>query len=136
MTQFAVNRPLNERNLHDDLRPDPMCAKPRESAGLREERLRDFEFVQACPKVQQELCVEAGSDLAGKHEVLMIKVTDQQSPKTDATALRIRESTYDKFLRRFALHLQPMRRAAMLIRRRAQFSDHTFPSFTTRALPW
>ena len=54
--------------------------------------------------------------LPAKTKSVPIEVSHQQRAETDAAALRIRESANDEFLRRLALHLQPVRRAAVLVR--------------------
>ena len=91
--------------------------------------------IEARAQVEQQLRVEAGADLAGKHEVLAFVVADEQRAEADARALRIGKAADDELLRRLALHLQPVLRAAMLVRRAAAFRDHAFPAFAPRAFP-
>ena len=73
VAQLAVHRPLDERHLHDDLRPHPVRAHARQPVGLRERRRRDLERVEPRAQVEQELGVEAGADLAGEDEVVASK---------------------------------------------------------------
>src|SRR2546428_223587 len=118
MAQLTVHSPFDEGYLHNNFGQDPMCANTWQPFRFREGRLRDFEFVQPRAQVQQELRVETGADFAGKDEIIPIEVPHEQRAETDAAALRIRESADDKLLRSLALHLQPVRRAAMLAARR------------------
>src|SRR5215467_10944735 len=116
MAQLAVCGPLDERNLHDDFGSHPVCANARQSFGFREWRVWDLELVQPSTKRQQQFRVEAGADFAGEDEIILIEVAYEQRAETDAAALRICESANDEFLSGLALHLQPMRRAAVLVR--------------------
>ena len=84
---------------------------------------------------RSSLRIETRADLAGEDEVVAIEIADEQRAQADAAALRIGESADDEFLRRLALHLQPVRRAAVLVGRVAAFRDHAFPSFAAGALP-
>ena len=52
--------------------------------------------------------VQQRVDLAGKDELAAVVVPHEQGTKADAGALGIGESADNEFLRRFALHLQPM----------------------------
>ena len=91
--------------------------------------------VEPRSQIQQELCVEAGADLPGKHEIAAFVVADEQRAQADARALRIGEPAHDELLRRLALHLQPVLRAAMLVRRASPLGDHAFPALAPGALP-
>ena len=88
----------------------------------------DLERVEPRAQVEQQLGVEAGADLAGEHEIVLFEVADQQRAQADARALRIGEAADDELLRRLALHLQPVRRAAVLVRRVAPLGDDALPS--------
>ena len=70
MPELAVHRPLDERDLHDDLGADPVRAQARQPDALGERRLRDLERIQPRAEVQQQLRVEAGADLPGEDEVV------------------------------------------------------------------
>ena len=72
--------------------------------------------VETVSKVEQHLRVEAGADLSGKHQIGPVVVADEQRAEPDARALWIGEAADDEFLRELALHLQPVLRAAMLVR--------------------
>ena len=135
MAQLAVHGPLDECDLHDDLGPHPVRAQARQSRGLRERRLRDLESVEPGTQVEQQLGVEAGADLAGKDEVVAVEVADKQRAETDAAALRIGEAADNKLLRGLALHLEPVRRPPVLVRRVAALGDDAFPALAARALP-
>ena len=73
--------------------------------------------------------------LPAKTKSLAVVVADEQGAETDARTLRIGEPAHDELLRRLALHLQPVLRAAVLVRRAAALGDHAFPSFAAGALP-
>src|SRR5262245_29382312 len=112
-----------------------MRPRSRQAAGLRERRRGDLEDVEAASQVQQELRVETGADLAGEDEVGSVLVADEQSAKADARPLRVGEPSDNELLRRLALHLQPVLRAAMLVGRTAPFRDHPFPTLTPGEVP-
>src|SRR3954465_4465760 len=135
MPQLVVHRPFDERHLDDDLRADPVGAEARYPRGFRERRLRDLERIQARAKVEQQPGIEAGADLAGKHEVVALDVPDEQRTEADTSALRIGEAADRQLLGGFALHLEPALRAAVLVDRAESLRDHTFPAFAARALP-
>ena len=73
--------------------------------------------------------------LPAKTKSLAFVVADEQRAEADARALRIGEAADDELLRRLALHLQPVLRAAMLVRRAAPLGDHAFPALAPGALP-
>ena len=135
MPELAVHGPLDERGLHDNLRTHPVCAELWQADGLREGRRRQFDGVEAPSQIQQEPGVETRADLAGIDEIAVFVVPDQQGAEADARALRIGKSADDEFLRRLALHLQPMLRAAMLVRRAAPFRNDAFPALPAGTLP-
>src|SRR4029450_11414954 len=115
MAKLAVDRPFNEGDLHDDLWTHPMSAHAWQLESLRERRLRNPERTQPAAQVQQQLRIETGTDLSGKDEVARLVVAHQQRAEADPNTLWIREPSNDELLRRFALHLQPVRRATMLV---------------------
>ena len=117
MAKLAVHRPFDEGDLHDDLGPHPVRAQARQPDGLGERRLRDLERIEPRAQVQQQLRVEARADLPGEDEVgrPSLEVADQQRAQADAGSLRIGEPADHELLRRLALHLQPVRRAAVLV---------------------
>src|SRR6266571_8328478 len=116
MAQLSMHGPFDEGSLHDDFRQHPMCTKARQPFGFRERRFRDLELVEPRTQVQQQLRVEAGADFAGKDEIIPIEIPHEQRAETDTAAPWIRESANDELLRSLALHLQPVRRAAVLVR--------------------
>src|SRR4030095_3081603 len=115
MAKLAVDRPFNEGDLHDDLWTHPVSATAWQLESLRERRLRNLERIQPGAQVQQKLCVEACTDLSRKDEVGRFEVPDEQCAETDSDTLWVGEPSNDELLRRFALHLQPVRRATMLV---------------------
>src|SRR5207248_10939946 len=121
-------------HLHDELGTNPVRAA-RQSAALRERRLRDLGAIEARAQLAQEPGVEPGAHLAGEDEVVAGEVADQERPQSDAAALGVGEAADDKLLRRLALHLQPVGRAAVLVRRVATLRNHPFPPLLARALP-
>ena len=64
-----------------------------------------------------------------------VVVADEQRAQADACALRIGEPADDELLRRLALHLQPVLRAPMLVRRAAALGDHALPALAPGPLP-
>jgi hypothetical protein len=108
MTQLAVDRPLDERDRHDDLGPHPVRADPGQTLRLREQRRRDLDRVEALPQIDKHPRVEPGADLPGEHEVVMLVATHQQRPQAYASTLRIGEAADDEVLRELTLHLQPV----------------------------
>src|SRR5437867_1854925 len=116
MAKLAVNGPLDERDLHDKLGTYPVRADARQADGFGERRLRDFKAPEPLAEVQQQLRVEAGADLPGEHEVVSLEVADEQRAEPDPAPLRIGESADHELLRRLAFHLQPVPRAAVLVR--------------------
>ena len=115
MAKLAVHRPFDEGDLDDDLRTHPMRAHAWQPDGLRERRLRDLERIQPRAEIQQQLRVETGADLPAKTKSSRLEVAHQQRAEADPYALWVREPANDELLRRFTLHLQPVRRAAMLV---------------------
>src|SRR5262249_55737839 len=100
MSQLSVHRPLDEPDLHDHLRTNPVAVTG-EALAVRERRLLDGKSIETSSQIEQELRVEAGADLAGEDEVVGVVVTDQQRAESHACALRISKSADDEFLRRF-----------------------------------
>ena len=54
--------------------------------------------VELRAQVQQQLRVEAGADLPGEHEVVVLEIADEQRAEPDARALGIGESADDELL--------------------------------------
>src|SRR6266851_2065977 len=115
MSQLPMHRPLNKPNLHDNLRSHPVRAHLRQTDGSGKRRLRNLELIQLCAQIHEQLRVKTSSNLPCEHEVVTIEVANKQRAKTDTLALWICEPADDEFLRHLAFHLQPMRRAAMLV---------------------
>src|SRR6188508_1651373 len=107
---------------------DPVSPDTRQARRLGEGRLRDLERIQPGAELQQQLRVETRADLAGKHEVVLIVMSNQQGTETLPSALRIGESSDDELLRRLAFHLQPVGRAAVLVAGVAPLGDDAFPT--------
>ena len=94
-----------------------------------------LEHVELPPKVEQQLRVEAGADLAGEDEVLAVEVAHEQRAEADARSLRVGKPADDKLLRRLALHLEPVARAAVLVPGVAALGDDALPALAAGALP-
>src|SRR5439155_12642878 len=99
MAKFPLCRPLNEGDLHDDLRTHPVRPNARQPNGFGEGRCWERKRVEPSAEFQQELCVEARADLSGKNEVFILEIADQQRTQTDPSALRIGEAADYKLLR-------------------------------------
>src|SRR5258708_936425 len=123
MAQLAMCGPLNKPNLHDDLRTHPVCTQARQSNSFRKRRLPYLEIIQSCTQLQQQLGVEASSNLSREHKLVTFVITNQERTESDAFALRICESPNDELLRHLALHFQPMFRTALFINRIAPLRD-------------
>src|SRR5688572_16677027 len=117
MPQLAVYGPFRERDLHDDFGLDPMGSDLRQPYGLGERRGRLLDPIEPLTQVEEQGVVEAGSDLAGEDEVVRFEIPDEQRAEADARALRIGEPADDQFLRRLALHFEPVLRTAMFVGR-------------------
>src|SRR5260370_16019118 len=124
MAELSVHGPFAKGDLYDDLGTHTMRAQARQPLGFGEGRLCDLERVQLPAEIEEQLRVEAGADLPGKHKVIALEVTDEQGAQADPSTLRIREPTSHELLRRLALHFQPVRRSAMLVWRTAALRDH------------
>src|SRR5438477_2567501 len=111
-----------------------MRAKARQPRATRERRCRNLQPVQARAQLQEELGVEAGADLAREDEALPFEVAHQQRAQSDARASWLGEPTNDQLLPHLALHLQPVRRPAMLVAGVASLGDDALPTFTGGAL--
>src|SRR5262245_46846775 len=98
MPQFAVRCPLDEADLNHDFGTRPVHAKLGQPRRLGERRSRYFERVESTSKIQQQFGVEAGAELAGEDEIILIEVPDQQGTEADAGTLRIGESADNQLL--------------------------------------
>src|SRR5262245_10045103 len=76
--QLIMPRPLQKRDLNDDLRPYPVRAHAWQAFAFRERRVGDLERVETFAELEQEFRVEAGSDFARENEVIILEVADQQ----------------------------------------------------------
>src|SRR4051812_5846901 len=92
MTELPVHSPLDEGNLHNDLRAHPMRSHLRQSDGLRERRFRNLERIEPGAQLQQQLRIESGPDLSREDELVPLEVPDEQGAETDTSALRVRKS--------------------------------------------
>src|SRR4051794_9367560 len=91
--------------------------------------------IEAHPQLAQQLFVEARAHLSREHEVVAFVVPDEQRAEADPLAPRIGEAAHDELLAGLAFHLQPMRRAAMLVPRITPFRDDPFPTLLASAFP-
>ena len=71
MTKLVVLGPLDEADLDDDLRTDPVSAQTRQTDRFGKGRLRYFERVELLAELKQQLSIEAGADLAGENELIL-----------------------------------------------------------------
>src|SRR5215468_3174801 len=70
VAQLAVRRPLDERDLNDDFRPNPVRADARHAFSLCKRRVRDFEFVETRAKIDQHSGVKTRADLSSKGKIV------------------------------------------------------------------
>src|SRR5688500_11311182 len=117
MAKLTVHGPFNEADLYHHLRTHPVRAQTRQANGFGKWRLFNLELIQSRTQFQQQLRVKTSSHLPCESEVIVLVVSHQQRAESDARTLRVCESTHDQLLRHLALHLQPMRGAAMLVQR-------------------
>src|SRR5262245_12219960 len=129
MAQLAVAGPLDEGDLDDDFGSRPVRAVARQADRTRERRARERERVELRSELRQQLRVEAGADLSREHEVVALEVADEQRAQADPAAPRVGEAADHELLRRLALHLEPMRRATVLVERVAPLRDDALPAF-------
>jgi hypothetical protein len=135
MTKLVMHRPFSERDLYDDLGTDPVRAKARQAGRLGEWGLVGLDAIQFRPQFAEQPGVEAGADLPSEHEVAAFEVPHEQCTETDSRPLRIGKAAHDEFLARLTLHLQPVRRTAVLVDRVATLRDDAFPALLARPLP-
>src|SRR4026209_1272369 len=129
MAQLAVAGPRDEGDRADGLGARPVRPVARQADGPREGRPRDGERVELLAELPEQLRVEAGADLSREHEVVALEIADEQRAQADPLASRIGETSDHELLRRLALHLEPVRRAAVLVGRVAPLRDDAFPAF-------
>src|SRR4051812_8651469 len=136
MAKLLVHGPFDERDLHDDLRDDPMHPDARQSFRASERRPRNFDGVESRAQIEEECRIEARADLAREDEIVSLEIAHEQRSQADAPTLRIGESAYDKVLGELALHLEPGLRALLLVNGIEPLRDHAFPPFGARSRPW
>src|SRR5437899_4980510 len=105
MAQLSVRRPLDEPDLDDDLRPNPVSSNARQALPTGERCRGDFKRVQAFAQIPQQLRIEPGSNFAREQQVVTPEMTDEQCAETNSRALRIGETAHDEFLCGLTLHL-------------------------------
>ena len=135
MAQLAVHRPLDEGDLHDDLRPHPVRAQARQAVAFVNGGFAISSASSRARRSSSSFVSKPVPTLPAKTKSSLLEVADQQRAEADASALRIGEAADDELLRRLAFHLQPVRRAAVLVRRVAPLGDDAFPALAARALP-
>src|SRR5258707_1786195 len=79
--------------------------------------------------------MEAGADLPGEDKIFVFKIADEERAQPNASAWGVGDPGDHQLLRFLALHLQPVRGAAMLVSRVAALRDYAFPALAARALP-
>src|SRR5262245_28830614 len=80
--KLVVPRPFKERDLHDDLGPNPMLTETRQPLRSRERRLRDLECVEPRPELREEPRIETRTNLSGEHEFVAVEVADKERAET------------------------------------------------------
>jgi hypothetical protein len=75
--QFSVDGPLDECDLDDELRTNPVRPDTRQAGRFREWTGGDFDGVHARAQIQQLLRIESGSHLTREYEVVAFKVAEQ-----------------------------------------------------------
>ena len=136
MTKLAVRGPFDEGDLHDDLGTRPVNPQARQAFGFRERRRRNLEAIQSIAEVEQQLRVESrcrscrrrrnrrrrNSRRAARPVRRVLPCGSVNPPTTSSCAS-------------LALHLQPVRRAPLLVGRVAPLGDDAFPALAAGPLP-
>jgi len=87
MAQFAMNGPLDERDLYNHFRVHPVDAKARQARASGEWGLSSLDLIESGPKFGQELSVQTSADFACKHEIAPVKISDKQYTQPSTTSL-------------------------------------------------
>ncbi|GAO05602.1 hypothetical protein PSR1_04516 [Anaeromyxobacter sp. PSR-1] len=108
MAHLPVAGPLGERDLGDQLRPDPV-RDPAERAGRarRERRVGALQAIQARAQRARRRLREAGADLPGEAQRAALVEAHQQRPDPLAAALGVGEAADHQLLAGEALRLGP-----------------------------
>ena len=136
VAQLAVHGPLDERDLHDDLRPHPVRARRGRPVARVNGDCRDLDGVEAGAQIEQQLACRSrcrpcrrtrsrrrrSSRRAARRGRRALPCGSVKPPTTSSCA-------------GLALHLQPVRRAAVLVGRVATLRDHAFPALARRPAP-
>src|SRR5436309_574200 len=136
MAKLAMHRPLDEGDLHDDLGTHPVRPNSGQPDGFGERGFWNLERIEPRAEFHQQLHIEARTYLAGEDKIFILEITYEQRAQTDSSSLRVGEPADHKLLRRLALHLHPVRRAAMLVQRVPPLCNDAFPAFAAGPLPW
>ena len=80
-------RPLDE-GLHDDLGTHPMRPNARKQDSFCERGPRNFERIELCAKLQQQVRIEARARPSGEDEIFVFEIADEQRAQTNPPALR------------------------------------------------
>src|ERR671934_1039369 len=131
LAQLPIAGPLLERDLCDELRP-----RPRRIAHARrriERRPFGAERRQRAPELGERLRREAGADLAGVAEPVVVVEPDEERAEVRAGALRRREAADDELGFLAHLDLEPLSRAdARLVRGADVLGDDALPPLGLR----
>ena len=129
VTQLAVDGPLDERDLDDDLAAAPSARAAAAALRLVNGGCRISSAIERRAQSQQQLRVEAGADLAREDEVVAVEVADQQRAETDAAPCgSVKPPTTSSWVASHFIFSQCGERRCSY-RRVAPLGDDAFPAF-------
>src|SRR5919197_5696017 len=98
MSEFAVDRPLDEADPDHERGSHPVRAHARQSDRSGEGRASGLERIESRAEPAQQAPIEASADFAGVDEAGPVgsNIADEQRPEADPTALRIGEPADDE----------------------------------------
>src|SRR5215218_15658 len=131
MAEAPVARPLGEADLAHELRSCPARAG-RDRLERLERRLRLLELAQPRAQLPQRRVVEARADPARVAEHAVAVVAHEQRSELRARSLRRREPADHELLLGVALQLQPVARAAAVVRAVGTLGDHSLEALLAR----
>src|SRR4026209_906266 len=135
MTKLAMHRPFDECDLDNDLGTYPVRPDAWQPDGFSERGFRNLERIEPRAEFHEQLGIEARTDFPGEDEILILVIADKQCAQADPSSLRIGEPAHHELLRRFALHLQPVRGSAMFVKGTAALRNDAVPTLGARPLP-
>ncbi len=130
MTQFAVPGPFDERHLDAELGTDPMRTQTRQADRFRERRRGDLEPIEPGAHVDQLFVVVSRCRPCRRTaDHRRCRWPTSSAPRPTRAPCGSVKPPIRNVVRELALHLQPVRRAAVFVGRRAALGDDALPAF-------